>query len=424
MLRNPKKPDSIKPLKFVYFTPIDIQLARVDRQCIVYFCEALHRMGVDIEMITLGIRVFNTELKADHPLELYRIKEKFPVKIVPTLLHQKHQYRGKNFWTDLNRAWVHISQAIRLLFSNRKANKQLIFYVKNYLSTLAFQILQFFGKNKSFIVFEIHTLPRGKFQQFILRKVDAVIANSHLLEKDLIENDFVNKAKVIGTHQGVSMDLYDEYRISREKAREKLGLPLNKKLAVYTGKVAWGYKEVDYIVEATRHLPEEFETIIVGGRPNQIELFNNYIKSNNITNVTFTGFVSPDKIPYYQFAADLLLLYYPSGIDINRYRSPGKLFEYMAADRPIVAVDIPVLREVLGKEPTAVMVSPDSPMILGEAILKLFSDNEKAENMANLALSRVRQYTWEARAKTIIGFINKLINDNNLPERRKSVSIK
>ena len=45
-------------LKVYYFAPGDIQIARVDRQCIVYFCEALHQLNVPVELVALGIKVY------------------------------------------------------------------------------------------------------------------------------------------------------------------------------------------------------------------------------------------------------------------------------------------------------------------------------------------------------------------------------
>jgi glycosyltransferase involved in cell wall biosynthesis len=90
---------------------------------------------------------------------------------------------------------------------------------------------------------------------------------------------------------------------------------------------------------------------------------------------------------------------------LNRYRSPGKLFEYMASGVPIVSVDLPVLREVLGDDPAAVLVPPDSPDALAEGIAGILDDPARAKQLATRALQRVEAFTWRARADAVRAFV-------------------
>jgi glycosyltransferase involved in cell wall biosynthesis len=119
----------------------------------------------------------------------------------------------------------------------------------------------------------------------------------------------------------------------------------------------------------------------------------------------FTGFVAPNLVQNYQFCADVLVLYYPSGMKLNRYRSPGKLFEYMASGVPIVSVDLPVLREVLGDDPAAVLVPADSPDALAVGIAEVLDDQERASRLATRALERVEAFTWKRRADALRAFL-------------------
>ena len=390
--------ESSKNLKFVYFTPADIQVARVDRQCIVYFCEALHNLRVDIELIAMGIRTFDFEAKANNPLDLYRIKKRFPVRIVKTYLHQE----SSSYWGVMNRIWVHTKEAVRVL-NSAESGKTIVFYSKNYASAFAHLSLRLLSRKRVLVVFEAHLLPKNAFQRFVLRNVDFIIANSFALGKDLCKENPLWRGKVMGIHQGVDLTLFNELRISKIEARKKIGLPLNKKLAVYTGKVYWGYAEVDYILKAAELLSHDVEVVIVGGRKDHVDRFREHVLKNNISNVRFVGFVPPNHVQYYQFAADVLLLYYPTGIDLNSYRSPGKLFEYMASGRPIISVDFPVLREVL--DVAGIYVPPDSPDLLAQAISQILVDEKKAEALAERALSLAENYTWEERARRILQFI-------------------
>ncbi len=392
-------------MKWLYFAPGDIQIARVERQMLVYFCEALHQLGVDLELVAMGIKLMDGEAKAKHPLELYRITERFPVRIVNVPVHQE----SRDYWWALNRLWVHVMQGIKLpVAAGRK--RQVIFYTRNYASALAFLLIRTFLRIKALIIMEVHTIPKNTFHRYLLAQLNGIVANSFALAHDLVAGGFLPAKQVIGTHMGVNLKLYEELRISKTEARHKLGLPIDKKIALYTGKIFWGYKEVEYLLEAAELLPSDIEVMLVGGRADHVQRFRELVLKKNLSNAAFVGFVPPSLVQYYQLAADILLLYYPSGIELNKYRSPGKLFEYMASGRPIVAADYPVLREILGDDPAAVLVPPDSPHLLAQNIKNLLADRDRMECLATRALEKVGQFTWEARAKRILDFIKAIAN--------------
>ncbi|MEO5929147.1 MAG: glycosyltransferase [Candidatus Kapaibacterium sp.] len=387
-------------LKFLYFTPADIQVARVDRQCIVNFCEAVQRLGVDVELVTIGITLLDVEKRGEHPLDLYRIRDRFPVRTIRIPARQD----SPGWWVALNRLWVDIIESFRATGRN---SATAVLYTKNYSPALAFLALRAIRGRRASVFFEAHMPPRSPLQRYVLRNANGVIANSGALAGDLVAGG-LPADRVIATHQGVDLDLVDEFRVPAREARIRLGLPPDRQLVIYTGKIHWGYREVDYLIEAARKLPDGIEMIMVGGREDHNIRYREFLAAEGITNVTFTGFIAPNLVQYYQFAADVLLLYYPSGIALNRYRSPGKLFEYMAAGRPVIAADLPVLREVLGDDdPIAVLVPQDSPDLLANAIINLLADPRKREDLAARGLKRVADFTWMERGKKIMSFIER-----------------
>jgi glycosyltransferase involved in cell wall biosynthesis len=71
-----------------------------------------------------------------------------------------------------------------------------------------------------------------------------------------------------------------------------------------------------------------------------------------------TGFKEKQRIPEYQMAADMLVLpNIPSTKESEKYTSPIKMFEYMASGVPIIASDMPSLREVLNDH-NATLIPP------------------------------------------------------------------
>ncbi len=384
-----------RALRLVYLAPADIQVARVDRQAIVYFCSALARAGVSVELVALGVRLAAAEQhRPANPLELYGVQTGFAVEIVPTGLNQD----SSSWRVGLSRVWAYTWAAKRRL-RGRRDGEHLVFYLKNYAPVVVLLALRRFSPFSIF--FEAHTPPRSALHRFILRRVDGVIANSYALARDL--DGVIDR--VLPTHQGVDLGAYEQAD-DRDALRRRLGLPPDRKLAVYTGKIYFPYEEVEHIVRAAA-FPLSADTlfVLVGGREDHVELWREEIARRDVTNVEFRGFVAPSDVHEYQLAADVLLLYYPTGIALNAYRSPGKLFNYMASRVPIVAVDLPVLREVLGDPPAAVLVAANSPPELAEAIQGVLHDPSVASEIAGRARERVEEFTWDRRAERVLGFI-------------------
>ena len=56
------------------------------------------------------------------------------------------------------------------------------------------------------------------------------------------------------------------------------------------------------------------------------------------------------------------------------FTSPLKLFDYMAAGVPIVASDLPALREVLRHEENALLARPGDPEAFALAVRRVLAD--------------------------------------------------
>lgn len=83
---------------------------------------------------------------------------------------------------------------------------------------------------------------------------------------------------------------------------------------------------------------------------------------------------------------------------------PLKLFEYMASGRPIIASDLPALREVLNDK-NALFFKPSDASDLARVIKMLISSQTLGYHLSQQALADVKEYTWDKRAKKILEFI-------------------
>ena len=150
-----------------------------------------------------------------------------------------------------------------------------------------------------------------------------------------------------------------------------------------------------------------FKFTIVGGDEGDIQQWRKHLQ--HLDNVRFTGFLPQAEAISLIEGFDVVLAPYQKrvttaggGGDISRWMSPLKIFEYMSAGKPIVASDLPVLREVLNDGDNALLCEPEDPDHWCEAIDMLHRESELRDRLGTKARSDfLKKFTWEARARSI-----------------------
>ncbi|ATE62295.1 glycosyltransferase family 4 protein [Thauera sinica] len=117
--------------------------------------------------------------------------------------------------------------------------------------------------------------------------------------------------------------------------------------------------------------------------------------------VVVLPFVPHHEVPGWYGRTDIVLLPYPKDIATADSMSPMKLFEALAAGRPIVASNLPVLRELLTHEENALLVDADDADAWLAAIRRLQADPRLAATLAGNARELASRFTWEKRAADI-----------------------
>ena len=83
-----------------------------------------------------------------------------------------------------------------------------------------------------------------------------------------------------------------------------------------------------------------------------------------------------------------------------------KLFEYMASKRPIVATDIPSVREILDTT-NAIIVAPDNSEAMAQGIINALENQGLVSRITDTAYRFVGLHTWSKRAGRVLNFIEK-----------------
>jgi len=378
-------------MKMIYLANARIPTEKAHGLQIMKMCEVFKNQGNNIELVVAKRK--NNQLERQDPFKYYGLKVKFPIKKLPLIDLVDYGRSLKGFSVPIQ----NISFALFAFFHLWRKKTDLI-YSRDEFSLF---FLCFFKKN---LVLEFHNFPNSKLflYKFIFKRVRKIVVITNRLKK-LIVDLGINKNKIIVCPDGVDLEYFD-IKESKEDCRGKLNLSVKRNIILYTGHL-FAWKGIYTLVEASKFLTDKELIVVVGGMEYDQNKIKEYIDKNKLKNILLIKHQPPTEIPYYLKAADVVTLPNSGQKKISiHYTSPIKLFEYMAAKKPIVASDLPSIREVLNPA-NATLVPPDVAYDLAQGIKKVLTDAEFSEMIVTQAFAEVKKYTWQKRAEKILNFI-------------------
>lgn len=385
-------------MKLIYVTNARVPTEKAHGLQIMKSCEAFALKDVGVQLIVPS----RTNTPAENPFDYYGIKKRFPIKKIFCVDLFGSLFMSKRVSFFVQSLSFGFFAALYLL---PRKNKNTIFYSRDF-ATLFFLCL--FGFDP---VAEIHDYRSGKPKRairYILRKSRKVIINS-LGTLSLIKNHYsdIPADKFLVVPNGVDLGFFD-IKDSKETAREKLGISQNKKIIAYIGSLevvgtGKGAEDLIRAFEFIENYHTNVELYIVGGPDG---LVSKYQKITHSGAVKFTGRVDYKKIPLYLRAVDAVVIPLPEG-QHSITTSPIKIFEYLAAGKPIIASDLPSLRRYLNEKNSLFFRVGDSKD-MAEKIKLILENLHLADNLSRQAKEDSKQYSWINRADRVINFISRI----------------
>lgn len=293
-------------------------------------------------------------------------------------------------------AWSYLSYAQKNRFTHIYCREEKVLLFMNIYNTLFFRMPITF-------CYELHHLVYMDvwWHTLLLKRVNRVISITGAMKSILIKNKYP-ESRILVAPDAVDLSLFVT-AITRNEARMRLGLPPDKKIVIYTGAINEPWKGVGTLYEAAKQFDDSYLFLIVGGKPHYVDNFRSQYPDRS--NFLLRGHKPHVEMPLYLRSADVAVLPNSSTSEISRVStSPMKLFEYMASGVPIVASDLPSIREIVSEE-HSVLVVPDDPSALALGIQKALIDEEETQSRVANAQELAHRYTWDNRAKEILSFI-------------------
>lgn len=174
----------------------------------------------------------------------------------------------------------------------------------------------------------------------------------------------------------------------------------------YIGQL-YPWKGVDLLVESMQRV-DRGELVVVGGLDGEgdLERVRRLAADRCLAErVHFRGYLPPTRLAAERERASLFVIPLLDSATARLFTSPLKLFEAMASGRPIVASDLPSIREILTHEQNALLVQPGDAPALAAAITRLLDEPSLATRLAERAFEHAASFSWDARAHRIREFL-------------------
>lgn len=225
------------------------------------------------------------------------------------------------------------------------------------------------------------------FELWLYRRADHIVVNSPAY-RDYIVKKGVPAEKITLIPNGVDTSMFDPTAMGAQ-IRAKWAAP-GQFVVTYAGALGIA-NDIPTILRAARRLKNRKDIVfwIVGDgaeRPRLEALASEW----GLDNVRFTG-PQPKAMMKDVLAASDACVATLLNIPMFRTTYPNKVFDYMAAGRPVVLAIDGVIRDVVEAAGGGLFVPPGDDEKLAEAILDLHADPEKASRMGKLG----RRYVTE-----------------------------
>ncbi len=382
-------------MRIQYITNVRLPTAKAQGYAIMKMCSEFTRAGIQTELFVP--RRTNFEIQED-PFEHYGIEKNFKIRKIFNfdLLGRTLKF-GQIFY------WIDIVVFIFVLQWTVTFRSDDVIYTRDFV------LASFFSK-KQHVCLEIHAIPKSRFLfQRALKKASVFVVLNNYLKQALIERG-VPSTRIVVAPSAVDMTEFP----GGEQSCEVPGLNTGDFVYGYVGtlKTMGMEKGVELGLQALALLPTKCKFLIVGGEPDEVTYYKRIAEQLGVVDrAIFVGKVPHLSRSTYISVCNVLIAPFPENEHYSYFMSPLKIFEYMASKKPIVATDLPTLREVLTNGENAILIPPNSAQYLAQAVIRLQEDPEYSTKLLEKAYTDVLQkYTWEKRVTHILEKIRSLVS--------------
>lgn len=296
----------------------------------------------------------------------------------------------------------------QLFWAVRKYKIELIHSHHRFTSLVGIMVARFL---KIPFVCTVHDLAFGKrlFSRFGLGNI--IIIHSQAVKSHLIEHFGVNPKKIhlvtMGIHS-ISEPTQEQY----VNLRLQTGCSLDTHIVCFSGRIVQE-KGLDLFLQAISHVLERLPNTkfwVIGDGELRLEMVSLVAKLGINRSVTFWGWRDDNSV--LMGCVDLVVV--PS-----RREGFGKVvLEALMFGKPVIATNVGGLPELVKHEKNGLLVPPEEPKSIADAIVKLLVQKDKMHQMSKAARESVAgMYSMESMLEEV-----RAVYDSAILQQKRNVS--
>lgn len=255
------------------------------------------------------------------------------------------------------------------------------------------------------IVFEVHGSEEWRFLAWLWRLAFRMSDGAVFITRKLAKWYRAGEKPHVVAHVNASdLPLYERSSEEISEFKKTHMLPEDKKILLYLGSTLW--YSVPSLLGMVKLLPEGNALVIAGLKEDERSKIALTAKKLGVEErVLLFGRIPADEVPLWHLSADILLnpiaIWYAGSVS-------SKIYEYLAAGRPIISSPGGANDEVLRDGENALVVGEPFAENFAAAAQKILEDTELARRLSKSAREDAQKYTWEVRARSIAGLLKRL----------------
>lgn len=232
----------------------------------------------------------------------------------------------------------------------------------------------------------------------VLGEADRVLAVSQVLA-GILQGLGAPEDRLAVVRNGVDPRRHALEPGTRAAVRQALKLPEDAFAAVFVGYLR-PWHRLDLVLHAMQHLADDGLFLVVVGEGPALAVLRSQARALGLAeHLLVPGAVGSQELPPLLAAMDAALL--PA---INSYASPLKLFDYLAAGLPCLAVDQPNIRELIEDGKTGLLLPAEDVDAIAAALHRLRGEPELADALGAAARAQIAaaDWTWSGAARRVV----------------------
>ena len=249
------------------------------------------------------------------------------------------------------------------------------------------------------------------FERWNYRFSDALFCVTPVVREKVRETYHVPAERAHFIYNGVDADRCRP--MDRTEAARALGLDPGKEYVGFIGYL-FPWSGIEQLIDAAAVIAKErpdARFLIVGHGLWGERLPGLAREAGVADRFKFFGYQPWDKIPLFCNVFDVGVTPYVADKGVGRYRSSMKTLEYSAAGCPVVMTRAPGVSDIVERAGCGLVVEPDDPPALAQAILTLLRDPQLRRSMGQKGRRLVEEgYTWRHVAQRMTAVFEQLVD--------------